>query len=114
MNKPALLLPASDQSVPPNERFVRRTTQPGYFRSRITQYIGGHAALNETPQQIRKLLQAEYLDSLVEKALNGYLEYDRAGFSDSEAAERSLQAVFMVIENELCSGSDLGSVGNLG
>lgn len=46
------------------------------------------------------LLQAEYLDSLVEKVVSGYLEYDRAGFSDSEAAERGLQAVYMAVNEE--------------
>lgn len=87
-------------TLSPNERFMRQENESGYFRSRITQYIGDHAALNDTPQQIRKMLQAEYLDSLVEKAVNGYLEYDRMGFSDSEAAERGLQAVYMVIDEE--------------
>ncbi|SDM04769.1 hypothetical protein [Siphonobacter aquaeclarae] len=53
----------------------------------------GTLGANATPRQIRMLLQAEYLDSLVEKVVSGYLEYDRAGFSDSEAAERGLQAV---------------------
>lgn len=85
--------------------------EPGYFRSRITQYIGEHAALNDTPQQIRKMLQAEYLDSLVEKAVNGYLEYDRAGFSDSEAAERGLQNVFMAIDEEFPGNFDDDSTG---
>lgn len=97
----AQAVPASNQRVSPNERFmIQQNSEPGYFRSRITQYIGEHAALNNTPQQIRKMLQAEYLDSLVEKAVTGYLEYDRAGFSDSEAAERGLQAVFMMVDEE--------------
>ena len=47
------------------------------------------------------MLQAEYLDSLVEKAVNGHLEYDCSGFSDSESAERGLEAVFMAIEDKL-------------
>lgn len=32
--------------------------------------------------------------------MNGYLEYDRVGFSDWKAAERGLQKVFMVIDEE--------------
>lgn len=45
-------------------------------------------------------MQAEHLDSLVEKAVTGYLDYDRAGFSDSEAAERGLETIFMEIDQE--------------